>query len=358
MIPLVSRLRPFPLANPFTAGMAAVALAAVATAGLPAARRVEVLTSVGGLPPHIVGLFREAAGFQQTTSGQYFVFDRRSHAVFGVDEAMTTAWKLVDIGQETGRVLDPTAFDAEPAGTFVVADAPGRAERVQIFEKGGRQLGGFTLPGRAEPRVTLGSLVLSGVGSLQYTGRSVLMSQPETGWLMTEYGLRGTPTRSIGALRRTGHEADQALHLALNAGIPIINPRGGFYFVFHAGVPMFRKYDAAGTLLFERHIEGPEVDPLVRSLPTVWPRRQGGDGNVPLVAPLIRTAAVDPAGDLWITFLIPYTYVYDADGEKARVVQFRGAGILQPPSLYFAGPNRLLITPGCYEFRVRPGAGG
>ncbi|MDO8837016.1 MAG: hypothetical protein Q7V01_15545 [Vicinamibacterales bacterium] len=348
----MSLSRPIPRTNPFPACLAALVLAALAVATVPAARRVEVLSSIGGLPPHIVGLFREAAGFQQTTAGQYFVFDRRSHAVFGVDEAMTTAWKLVDIGQETGRVLDPTAFDAEPGGTFVVADAPGRVERVQIFEKGGRQLGGFNLPGRAVPRVTLGSLVLSGVGSLQYTGRSVLMSQPETGWLMTEYGLRGTPTRSIGALRQTGYAEDPAVNLALNAGIPLVNPRGGYYFVFHAGVPMFRKYDTAGKLVFERHIEGPEVDPLVQNLPTVWPRHQVGDGNVPLVAPIIRTAAVDAAGHLWVTFLIPYTYVYDPDGEKTRVVQFRGAGILQPTSLFFAGPDRLLITPGCYEFRV------
>jgi hypothetical protein len=348
----VGRSRPIPRENSLVAGLAALAFAAAAAATTPAARRVEVLTSIGGLPPHIVGLFRDAAGFQQVKSGQYFVFDRRSHAIFGVDAEMTTAWKLVEIGQEAGRLLDPSAFDAEAGGTFVVADAPGRAERVQVFEKGGRQLGGFTLPGRAVPRVTLGSLVLSGIGSLRYTGRSVLMSQPETGWLMTEYGLGGTPTRSIGALRQTGHEGDRALHLALNAGMPLINPRGGFYFVFHAGVPMFRKYDAAGALLFERHIEGPEIDPLVQNLPTVWPRRQGGDGNVPLVTPTVRTATVDPAGNLWVTFLIPYTYVYDADGEKARVVQFRGAGILQPNSLFFAGPDRLLVTPGCYEFRA------
>lgn len=328
----------------------------LAPASTPAARRVEVLTSTGGLPPHIVGLFRDAAGFQRVASGQYFVFDRRAHAVFGVDPEMTTAWKLVDVGQEAGRLLDPTAFDAEPGGTFVVADAPGMAERVQVFDKGGRQLGGFTLPGRAVPRVTLGSLVVSGIGTLQYTGRAILMSQPETGSLITEYGLGGTPTRSIGALRTTGHEEDRTLHLALNAGLPLANPAGGFYFVFQAGAPLFRKYDATGRLVFERHIEGVEIDRLVQNLPTVWPRRQGPDGNVPLVTPVIRTAAVDPEGRLWITFLQPYTYVYDPDGEKVRVVQFRGAGILQPSSLFFTGDGRLLVTPGCYEFRT--GTGG
>jgi hypothetical protein len=223
---------------------------------------------------------------------------------------------------------------------------------VQVFEKGGRPVGGFSLPGRATARVTLGSLVLSGVGSLQYTGRSILMSQPETGALITEYGLGGTPVRGIGALRPTGHESDRPLHLALNTGLPLIHPQGGFYFVFQAGVPIFRRYDAAGALVFERHIEGVELDAVVQGLPTVWPRRPGESGDVPLVSPTVRTAAVDPAGNLWISFLQPYTYVFDSRGDKVRVVQFRGAGAIQPSSLFFDAGGRLLVTPGCYEFRV------
>jgi hypothetical protein len=194
--------------------------------------------------------------------------------------------------------------------------------------------------------------VLSGVGSLQYTGASLLMSQPETGSLMTEFGLGGTPTRSIGALRRTGHEADLDLHLALNAGLPIVNPRGGFYYVFQAGIPMFRKYDREGRLLFERHIEGIELDGTIAALPTVWPRRPGEGRNrdLPLVVPMVRAAAADAAGNLWITLVQPYTYVYDADGNKARVVQFRGAGVISPSSLFFSASGRLLVAPGCYEF--------
>ena len=35
------------------------------------------------------------------------------------------------------------------------------------------------------------NVVLSGIGSLQYTGTSILMSQPETGALITEYTLDG-----------------------------------------------------------------------------------------------------------------------------------------------------------------------
>jgi hypothetical protein len=68
---------------------------------------------------------------------------------------------------------------------------------------------------------------------------------------------------------------------------------------------------------------------------------------------VVRTAAVDPAGNLWIAFVTPYTYVYDSDGDKQRVVQFRGAGLIAPTSFSFAGGGRLLVTPGCYEFTLR-----
>lgn len=314
----------------------------------------RVLSAISGLPPEIVGVYREPASFQQVGSGQYLVFDRRAHAVYGVDAAKTTTWKLVDIGEETGRMLDPSAFDSEPGGSFVVADAPGGRERIQVFSGTGRRLGGFTLPGRSAARITLGGLVLSGIGSLQYTGTSLLMSQPETGSLMTEFGLGGTPTRSIGTLRRTGHEQDADLHLALNAGLPLVDPTGGFYFVFQAGVPVFRKYDRQGRLLFERHVEGIELDPLIAGLPTVWPRRPDTTArrDLPLVTPAVRTAAVDPAGNLWIALVQPYTYVFDEEGHRTRVVQFRGAGIVAPASLFFTAADRVIVAPGCYEFKT------
>ena len=312
--------------------------------------RLEVLRSVNTLAPDVVGQFREPLGFKQTASGDYYVFDRRAHAVYSVDEGGRTSRKLVQIGAEDGRVIEPSAFDVASNGSFAVADAPNGRERVQLFDAAGIRTGGFLLPGRGAARVVLGSLSLNGVGTLTYTGRSIVMSQPDSGWLITEYGLAGTPTRTIGQLRRTGHEADRQVHLALNAGIPIPDPAGGFYFVFMAGAPAFRKYDAAGELVYERSLQGREIDPVVQALPTRWPRRAAGDGELPMVAPTVRTAAVDGAGRLWVSFVLPYTYVYDPDGEKVRTVQFRGAGTIAPSSLSFAADGRLLITPGCYEF--------
>jgi hypothetical protein len=316
----------------------------------PSPGRVEVLQSIGGLPPHIVGRFREPLGFAHVPGGPAYVFDRRGHAVHTVDDTTGAVRTMVEIGGEDGRVLDPSAFDVAPDGSFAVADAPGGRERVQVFGPAGIRTGGFTRPGRLAGRVAIGSLVLSGVGSLIYTGASVVLSEPDTGWLLTEYDTRGEPLRSVGRLRATGQESDSEVHLALNAGLALPEPGGGFYFVFLAGTPAFRKYDARGELVFERTIQGRELDGLLASLPQRWPRRSVDGRELPLVPPVVRTASVDPRGRLWISFVLPYTYVFDADGEKVRTVQFRGAGIISPTSLAFGSLNRVLVTPGCYEF--------
>jgi len=77
---------------------------------------------------------------------------------------------------------------------------------------------------------------------------------------------------------------------------------------------------------------------------------------VPLVAPTIRTAAADAAGNLCLAFVVPFTSGYGRDGDKSRTVQFNAAGILAPSSLFFGRNNRVLVTPGLYEFEIgRPG---
>ena len=103
--------------------------------------------------------------------------------------------------------------------------------------------------------------------------------------LFTEDHIKGRPLRSVGALRATPHDADPQLRLAFNAGLPLPIPGGGFYFVFQAGEPRFRSYDLEGTLLFERSIQGPELDALLQSQPTTWPRRAGLATEIPVSGP-------------------------------------------------------------------------
>jgi hypothetical protein len=135
--------------------------------------------------------------------------------------------------------------------------------------------------------------------------------------------------------------------------MPLVDPAGGFFFVFQTGVPAFRKYDAAGTIVFERHIEGRDLDPVLKNQPTAWPKRQVSSGEEwPAVPPVVRTAAVDPRGNLWVAVVTGVLYVYSPDGEKIRSILLRGASPLSPTSLFFAGSSLLLVTPGCYIFDV------
>jgi hypothetical protein len=129
--------------------------------------------------------------------------------VFGVDRARTTATQIVRVGVEKGNIIQPVAFGAASDGSFVVADAPFGRERVQLFAVDGTRLRGFALPGRVEPRVQLGGMVLNGVGSLQYDGESIYVNEPDRGALITEYSLEGRAVRTIGRLRATGYESDR-----------------------------------------------------------------------------------------------------------------------------------------------------
>ena len=304
------------------------------------------------LPAEVAGRFRDLADLQQAADGTYYAFDRMSHSVHRLNAAWTSATRIVAIGQAKGELLQPSAFDSA-ADVFAVSDAPFGVDRIQIFYKDGTPLHAFQPRIRSLPRVTLGSAVMNGAGSLALTADSVLLSEPDTGWLVSRYAIDGSEECGFGLLRNTGHETDPDVHIGLNTGVPLPAADGGTWFIFQAGVPVLRKYDRTGELQFERHIEGVELDPIVRALPISWPRRRIGDGKeLPFILPNVQAAAVAPDGSLWIALSLPYVYVFDASGEKTRVVQLEGAGTISATSLAFSRDGRLIVTPGGYEFDV------
>jgi hypothetical protein len=313
---------------------------------------VERLRPVEALPAHLCGQLREPVGFAQTPAGQYIVLDRRQHTVSTVDKARTKLTTLMRAGMEKGNVLQPAALSVS-GEAFAVTDAPYGQDRVQLYFSSGGLLSAFLLPGIAAPRLAIDGIILNGAGSLFFTGKHLLVNRPESGSLVWVLNLEGQAVNQIGSLRRTGHEADRDVHLALNVGLPLGTPDGGVIFVFQTGAPMFRKYAADGTLEFERHIEGPALDGYIQAQPTTWPTRKVGDGTYPLVPPVVRTAAVSPNGDLWVSLIPMVTYVYNAAGDKVRTVQFDATGPFAPASFFFSkasGSTRLLVTPGCYEY--------
>jgi hypothetical protein len=266
---------------------------------------------------------------------------------------MSAVRPLVKIGTESGRILQPFGFDVDPQGLLVVGDVPDRQERVQVFTATGSRLAGFWLPMRNEPRIQFDGVSLNGISSLHVTPRqTVLLNLPQSGALFAEYDYDGREIRTVGRLRATPHDDDPRLRTALNSGLPLAIPSGGYYFVFQTGEPRFRRYDAMGLLLYERVIQGRELDAWLASQPTTWATPIAREPrSLPLLPLVVRDAAIDRQESLWISLTVPYTYVYDSDGEKRRTVQFRGAGDLRPSHLSFAADGRLLVTPGCYVFR-------
>src|SRR5262245_46060286 len=94
---------------------------------------VEILTATGGLPAHIAGQFTDAIGFAETTTGESLVLDRREHTVYAVDRAKSSVRKLIVIGFEEGKVLQPGVLALSKDDVFAVADAPNGLERIQYF---------------------------------------------------------------------------------------------------------------------------------------------------------------------------------------------------------------------------------
>ena len=83
--------------------------------------------------------------------------------------------------------------------------------------------------------------------------------------------------------------------------------------------------------MFERLMQGRELDPLLQ-------RRCRRPGRaVRSMAKSCRWSCrpfgLPPStatGNLWVSFVMPYTYVFGPDGRKIRTVQFRAAGHADP----------------------------
>jgi hypothetical protein len=327
--------------------LCAAAVATTATA--PTAQRaVDVLEPLFALPAHVVNRFEQPASFVVTTTGDYLVLDRRAHTVLRLDARGRVVKSILGIGHEPGRVLRPMSIALSDDDILAVLDAPDNFQRLQYFTPEGMLIGGFYLPVLGTHSLVVGNQILGGSGAMAFGGRTFWFNAPAWGALMSELDTTGTVLRHVGHLRPTGHEATKALHEALNTGVPVVDPTGGMFFVFQTGRPLLRKYDARGVLLFERHIEGPELDPIIARLPDRWDTPD--DGSRPLPAPVVRTAAADRSGKLWVALQTGHVYVYDGTGEKVRTLVFGGPSPDLTSSLFFTRSGRVLTGPGGYEF--------
>ena len=115
----------------------------------------DVLRSIGAVPAHIAGRFREPTGFQQSASGQYFVFDRRApHRVSASTSSRRARGRSSRSAPSRAASSIRRRSRSQPDGTFVVADAPNGRERIQIFTPAGISHRRLPAAGPAEDRAS------------------------------------------------------------------------------------------------------------------------------------------------------------------------------------------------------------
>ena len=120
----------------------------------PAPWRLETLRAAGGLPPDICNSFASRSASSRphrasTTSS--------TGAATPSTASIRTARgvrKVVQIGGEDGRLIEPTAFDVAPDGTLRRRRRAERPRAAADLRRRRHWLGGFMLPGRAQTRVT------------------------------------------------------------------------------------------------------------------------------------------------------------------------------------------------------------
>ena len=123
---------------------------------------------------HVAGSFRDPLGFQQTDSGQYFVFDRRAHAVY-TDRRRR--------GEEDRRYRSPSpdASSIRPPSTSTRPTAASSSPTRRCGGRGcrsSRRTAGASAASRCRKPRSRGSnsssVVLNGIGSIQVRGRQHL----------------------------------------------------------------------------------------------------------------------------------------------------------------------------------------
>jgi hypothetical protein len=175
-------------------------------------------------------------------NSNFYVLDAGNNRVL----IFSSAWKLVrqisEIGQGPGGLFDPYDMAVDRGGNVYVIDSK---QRVQGFSAEGKFYGSFKYKGEC--------LAIAVNGRGEY-----LLSQPESGSLISVYGPNGDYRRSFGSLK-TG--AARNARAVANRVHMFVTSKDDVYVSFdHLGI--LQKYDASGRLQWEEAIPGEQAEKL------------------------------------------------------------------------------------------------
>jgi hypothetical protein len=267
--------------------------------------------------------------------GLYVASDRARNSIVVLDEGARIQTEIGGIGSAPGKVFRPGYLDVADDGAIYVQD--GGNERIQSFDIAGRYLGGFD----ASPYM----------GFAAGTGGEVYLGQPEKGKLVSVYSREGKLLRSFGALKTFAEvygadyaQKNETYRTAINR-VRLTTDGEGNILVSFMLAPIIQKYTRRGELVFEKRLEGPEVERLAEMVANDSGESyftMSMDGFPERVMALEATAL--PGGEINVLLTDGSVYVADAEGRRLRVLRPQAAEGFTPDMTGASPGGELLVV--------------
>lgn len=273
-----------------------------------------------------------------TYQNKYFLTDIEGNRLLVINRNMEVERNFGRIGSGPGRLFHPGYLDVGGDGTVFVED--GGNERIVKFDQSGHYTGEFR--------------VNAFQGMAVDTQDHLYLGQPEEGSLITVYSSAGTRLRSFGQLKKYSeiygesfHDKDSSYNVALNR-VRLATDKDGYLYVSFMITPLIQKYAPDGTLMFERRLEGPEIDRLMDAIQKrryIATKSDGVDVRIIALDPVI-----DPAnGNIMVPLVDGSIYVTDREGNKVSLLRpawaNRGDGTFRPFVAGLGANGEFMATP-------------
>ncbi len=270
---------------------------------------------------------------------RYILVDSENNRLLFLDGGLNVVRQLGQIGQGPGDFYHPVDVAVDPKKNIYVQDESNR--RLEIFDWNGNFKGQF-------------ATVPKPVGLAVNSKGEILLGQPQEGALVSVYDHEGNLLRRFGQLKKFSdfygekfRDKDGVHRFSINRALLAVDGSDNVYVGF-VGAPFFQKYGPDGTLLFERMIEGPQGEGVIRRFQEVGksPIRRGYMGDGAAIPAIINGVAVhEPTGRLLFVFQWDRGWLYVADPMG------HGLAVLESPSkellfhsISFSQDNRSLLA--------------
>jgi len=185
---------------------------------------------------------------------KYYVLESKDHRILVFDDLMRFERQISHIGRGEGELYYPIDFVIRGDCIYVLDNM---MERVQIFNLNGKYINGFS-----------GAYKSCGIAVNQKG--EIYLGQPQRGKLISVYNQNGKFLRSFGNLKKLSdfygtqlRSLDKKYKIAINRVNICIDNKDNLYLSF-LGAPYFQKYSRDGRLLFEKRIQSPIAEKIVK----------------------------------------------------------------------------------------------